>query len=83
MLLTSFVSDDTLLRMDTKTINLRDLPEELVRRAKACAALHGMTLRDFVLRAISKAVQEDIPAMPLSLVAFSDQSVAKKGKKKQ
>jgi len=33
--------------MDTKTINLRDLPEELVRRAKACAALHGITLKDF------------------------------------
>jgi hypothetical protein len=57
--------------MDTKTINLRDLPEELVRRAKACAALHGMTLRDFVIRAIAKAIQEDIPATALSLAAFT------------
>jgi len=49
---------------DTKTINLRDLPEDLVRRAKACAALHGMTLRDFVMRAITKATEEDLPAFP-------------------
>lgn len=67
--------------MDTKTINLRDLPEELVRRAKACAALHGITLRDFVIRSISKAVQEDIPAMPLSMAALSDPNVTRKGKK--
>jgi hypothetical protein len=50
--------------LDTKTINLRDLPEDLVRRAKACAALHGMTLRDFVMRAIVKATEEDLPAFP-------------------
>ncbi len=48
--------------METQTINLRDLPVDLVRRAKACAALHGMTLRDFVMRAIQKATEEDIPA---------------------
>jgi plasmid stability protein len=47
--------------METKTINLRDLPDDLVRKAKACAALHGMTLRDFVLRAIESALQEDLP----------------------
>ncbi len=69
--------------MDTKTINLRDLPEELVRRAKAVAALHGMTLRDFAIRAISKAIEQDIPAMPLRMVAFSEPSQAKKGRKKQ
>jgi len=48
--------------MPTKTINLRDLPEDLVRRAKAYAALRGMTLKDFVVRLISKAVEEEIPA---------------------
>jgi hypothetical protein len=47
--------------MDTKTINLRDLPEELVRRAKVCAVLRGMTLKDFVAMAITKAVEDDIP----------------------
>jgi len=50
--------------MDTKTINLRDLPEELVRRAKACAALHGTTLKGFVAMAIAEAVQKDIPLLP-------------------
>lgn len=48
--------------METKTVNLRDLPEDLVRRAKACAALHGLTLKDFIVQAIEKAVQQDIPA---------------------
>lgn len=57
--------------MDTKTINLRDLPEELVRRAKACAALHGMTLKDFVVQALERATLEDIPATPLSMAAFT------------
>jgi len=57
--------------MDTKTINLRDLPEELVRRAKACAALHGMTLKDFVTLAITKATEQDIPATALPLAALT------------
>jgi len=48
--------------METKTINLRNLPEELVRRAKACAALHGMTLKDFAAKALESATQKDIPA---------------------
>jgi len=47
--------------METKTINLRDLPESLVRRAKACAAIHGLTLKDFVVKAIEIATQKDIP----------------------
>lgn len=51
------------MRMATKTINLRDLPEQLVRRAKACAALHGMTLKEFVTQAIAKATERDLPAM--------------------
>jgi len=57
--------------MDTKTINLRDLPEELVRRAKACAALHGVTLKDFVIHAITKATEEDIPVTRLPFAAFT------------
>lgn len=43
--------------MDTKTINLRDLPNEFVRRAKAHAALSGVTLKDFVIAAVEKAMQ--------------------------
>jgi predicted HicB family RNase H-like nuclease len=48
--------------MDTKTINLRDLPEEFVRRAKVQAAMSGMTLKDFVIKAVEKAIQEGLPA---------------------
>ena len=48
--------------MGTKTVNLRDLPEDLVRRAKACAALHGMTLKDFVVEALETATKKDLPA---------------------
>jgi hypothetical protein len=48
--------------MDTKTINLRDLPEEFVRRAKVQAAMSGMTLKDFVIKAVEKAIQEGVPA---------------------
>jgi predicted DNA-binding protein len=44
--------------METKTINLRDLPDEFVRRAKAHAALSGVTLKDFVITAVEKAMQE-------------------------
>ena len=69
--LTLYVSDDTLWRMDTKTINLRDLPEDIVRRAKACAALHGITLKDFVVQAITKATEADIPATGMPLAAFT------------
>jgi hypothetical protein len=48
--------------MDTKTINLRDLPEEFVRRAKVQAAMNGMTLKDFVIKAVEKAMQDALPA---------------------
>lgn len=53
--------------MATKTINLRDLPEDLVRRAKAYAAFRGLTLKDFVIHAIEEAVQKDVP--PRSFVS--------------
>jgi len=56
--------------METKTINLRDLPEEVVRRAKACAALHGVTLKEFVSQAIQRATEKDIPAMPSAAALF-------------
>ncbi len=69
--------------MDTKTINLRDIPGELVRRAKVCAALNGLTLRDFVIRAISKATDEGLVGMPMGLAALTEPPTAKKGKKKQ
>jgi len=56
--------------METKTINLRDLPEELVRRSKACAALHGITLKEFVVNALKSATEKDIPTTSaVSLIA--------------
>jgi hypothetical protein len=48
-----------------KTLNLRDLPDDLVRKAKSCAALRGVTLKDFVLAAIQRETESD------ALVAFS------------
>jgi hypothetical protein len=62
--LTTDVSSDTVCGMDTKTVNLRDLPEDLVRRAKAYAALSGMTLKDFFVKAVETAMQQDIQPSP-------------------
>ena len=65
-----------------KNINLRDLPEDLVRKAKACAALHGMTLKDFVMRAIEKATEEDLPLMATASSAAGARTESKrKGRK--
>jgi len=38
--------------MGNKALNLRDLPEDFLRQAKAQAALSGMTLKDFVIQAV-------------------------------
>lgn len=35
-----------------------DLPDDLHRRAKAAAALQGVTLKDFILGAIEAAVEQ-------------------------
>lgn len=42
--------------MGTRTINLRDVPEDLVRRAKAYAALQGMSLKGFILDAVRQVL---------------------------
>lgn len=71
--------------METKTVNLRDLPVDLVRQAKAYAALRGMTLKEFVIQSIVSALQKDIPAMPGStspLVAFEGEDRRRKKAKK-
>jgi uncharacterized protein (DUF1778 family) len=46
--------------METKTVNLRDLPEDFVRQAKAYAALSGLSLKDFVIQAVEAAMEKDI-----------------------
>jgi len=43
--------------MTNKALNLRDIPEDFVKRAKAQAALSGMTLKDFVVEAVEKAMK--------------------------
>lgn len=55
--------------MDTKTVNLRDLPEDLVRRAKAHAALSGITLKDFFVQAVEMAMQKEVPSAGLAAKA--------------
>lgn len=44
--------------METKTINLRDLPGDVVRKAKVCAALRGISLKNFVVEAIEKLIAD-------------------------
>jgi predicted HicB family RNase H-like nuclease len=42
----------------SKVLNLRGLPDDLLRRAKSAAALQGMTLRDWVLKAIEERLRK-------------------------
>ena len=41
-----------------RDVNLRKMPEELIRRAKAQAALSGVTLKQFVIETLEKALQK-------------------------
>jgi len=41
-----------------KVLNLRGLPDDLVRRAKASAALEGVTLKDWVMKAIQEKLKK-------------------------
>ena len=63
--------------MDTKTINLRDLPPDFVRRAKTHAAISGMTLKDFVIQAVETAMRETEQQTALKAITLS----AKRSKK--
>ena len=40
------------------TINLRDIPEDLHRKAKATAAMEGMTLKELVIKAIEEYLKK-------------------------
>ena len=42
--------------MDTTTINLRNIPNDMAKRAKSRAALEGVSLKDFCMAAIAQAV---------------------------
>ena len=70
--------------METKTINLRDVPEDLVRKAKAYAALRGMSLKDFILRAVQKELDVTgihTPAMSFFVSEGRPKNVKRKAKK--
>jgi predicted HicB family RNase H-like nuclease len=43
--------------MANKSMNLRAVPEDLLRRAKAAAAMMGITLREFVFRAMEEKLK--------------------------
>jgi hypothetical protein len=57
--------------MTMATVNLRNLPIDLVRRAKAYAALSGLTLKDFFIRAVEREMQREIPISPAPGVLLS------------
>jgi len=44
--------------MEVKTVNLRDMPGDLVRRAKAYAALQGLSLKQFIIETLGKRLDE-------------------------
>jgi predicted HicB family RNase H-like nuclease len=43
---------------DNKSLNLRAVPADLIRRAKSAAALQGVTLREWVLKAIEEKLRK-------------------------
>lgn len=58
--------------MGTKTVNLRDLPEDFVRRAKAYAALSGLSLKDFFMQSVESAMQNEIQTKPVNALYAKD-----------
>jgi predicted HicB family RNase H-like nuclease len=40
------------------TMNLREIPDDLHRKAKAAAALEGITLKDLVIKAIKEYLKK-------------------------
>jgi hypothetical protein len=43
--------------MPDKSMNLRAVPVDLLRRAKAAAAMQGITLREFVFKAMEEKLK--------------------------
>ena len=41
-----------------------DIPDTLYRRTKAVAALHGLSMKDIITRAVEKEIVEMSPAKP-------------------
>ena len=40
------------------TINIRDFPDELHRKAKSQAALQGMSLKDLIIKAVAEYLKK-------------------------
>ena len=66
-----------------KTINLRNLPDELVRKAKSRAALQGVTLKDFVQTAIEKATDDSPFTTPIAMSMVAQQLEPKRRTRKK
>lgn len=47
------------METETVTVALKDVDAEFVRRAKAVAVLHGLTLKQFVLDAVAAQIPKD------------------------
>lgn len=41
-----------------KVLNIRNAPDDLIRRAKSAAALQGVTLREWVLKAVEEKLKK-------------------------
>ncbi len=41
--------------MDAKSLHVENVPAELIKRAKITAATEGLTLREWIIRALSSA----------------------------
>ena len=48
--------------LNKKVMCLSGLPEDFIRKAKAAAALRGMTLKAFVVTAILREIKNEFPA---------------------
>lgn len=43
-----------------KVLNIRNVPDELVRRAKSQAALEGKTLREWIVKAVEEKLKKGV-----------------------
>jgi predicted HicB family RNase H-like nuclease len=46
-----------IITMSKGVLNLRGIPTDVIRRAKSAAALQGITLREWVLKAIEERLK--------------------------
>jgi plasmid stability protein len=63
--------------MNTRTVNLRNLPEDLVRKAKAVAAWRGISLKDFIIQAVRQSLATHEAANAVLFAMKGDRRKAK------